>query len=135
MLVRREAGPFAAQGGVDLLRRREAWTYLCAHPWRRLHGFRARGPAAPPSPVAFFFHPRPPPPFPPPSASCSLPLRQTVNEYQMCIKELGATNPRCLQRARDYMSVCPSSWVAQWQGHVEAGNHMTVGTDFYIGKE
>ena len=57
--------------------------------------------------------------------------RQSVNEYQMCVKELGDSNPRCLQRARDYNTVCPKDWIATWKGHVEAGNHMTVGTQFY----
>lgn len=36
---------------------------------------------------------------------------QTVNEYQVCVEQRSKEDATCLQRARDYQSVCPAKWI------------------------
>ena len=36
---------------------------------------------------------------------------QTMNEYQVCVEQRGKEDVSCLQRARDYSSVCPAKWI------------------------
>jgi hypothetical protein len=36
---------------------------------------------------------------------------QTMNEYQVCAEQKGKEDVACLQKARDYHSVCPAKWI------------------------
>ena len=36
---------------------------------------------------------------------------QTMNEFQVCAEQKGKGDVACLQKARDYLSVCPQKWV------------------------
>lgn len=38
--------------------------------------------------------------------------RTAFNEYQLCADKRGKTDTVCLQRGRDYLSVCPEKWVS-----------------------
>ncbi len=40
----------------------------------------------------------------------------------------------CLQRGRDYSTVCPEKWVEDWKGELEKGVSMSVGTAFIKGE-
>ena len=42
---------------------------------------------------------------------CCLRGRTAFNEYQLCTEKRGKTDTVCLQRGRDYLSVCPEKWV------------------------
>jgi hypothetical protein len=42
----------------------------------------------------------------------------------------GAQDPSCLQRARDYVTVCPAKWIEDWKSQAEEGRNLTVGTTF-----
>ena len=33
-----------------------------------------------------------------------------LNEYQLCVEKRGRTDASCLQRGRDYGSLCPQKW-------------------------
>ena len=53
-----------------------------------------------------------------------------MNEYQLCVEKRGKSDVACLQRARDYSSVCPAKWVEDWKSQQEEGRSMLVGKDF-----
>jgi len=36
---------------------------------------------------------------------------QTMNEFQVCAEQKGKADVACLQKARDYHSVCPAKWI------------------------
>ena len=36
---------------------------------------------------------------------------QTMNEFQVCAEQKGKADVACLQKARDYHSVCPTKWI------------------------
>ena len=70
-------------------------------------------------------------PAPPRLASLRARLRRTaLNEYQLCVEKRGKEDPSCVQRGRDYGSMCPQKWVEDWKGDVAKGIGMTVGKDF-----
>jgi hypothetical protein len=37
---------------------------------------------------------------------------QTMNEYQVCAEQRGRDDVSCLQKARDYNTLCPAKWIA-----------------------
>ena len=52
------------------------------------------------------------------------------NEYQLCVDKRGKNDLMCLQRGRDYSTVCPEKWVQDFKDQADAGVSMTVGTAF-----
>ena len=36
---------------------------------------------------------------------------QTMNEFQVCAEQKGKEDVACLQKARDYHSMCPAKWI------------------------
>ena len=52
------------------------------------------------------------------------------NEYQLCVDRRGRGDLVCLQRGRDYSTVCPEKWVQDFKDQAEAGVSMTVGKAF-----
>ncbi len=61
----------------------------------------------------------------------SRPVRRTAfNEYQLCVEKRGRGDLLCLQRGRDYSTVCPEKWVEDWKDQTEAGVNMSVGNAF-----
>jgi hypothetical protein len=75
----------------------------------------------------------------PPPHHSSTPLpprarRTAFNEYQLCVERRGKEDIQCLQRGRDYSTVCPEKWVEDWKGDLERGVSMSVGTAFIKGE-
>ncbi len=60
--------------------------------------------------------------------------RTAFNEYQLCVERRGKEDIQCLQRGRDYSTVCPEKWVEDWKGDLERGVSMSVGTAFIKGE-
>ena len=58
------------------------------------------------------------------------PRRQAINEYQVCVYQKGAQDAACLQRGRDYNTVCPLKWIEDWKAQAEEGRNLTVGKTF-----
>lgn len=56
------------------------------------------------------------------------------NEYQLCAEKRGKDDLTCLQRGRDYTSVCPEHWVAKWKEDEDKGVSLSVGKGFVIEK-
>jgi hypothetical protein len=54
----------------------------------------------------------------------------SFNEYQLCVDKRGKNDLMCLQRGRDYSTVCPEKWVQDFKDQADAGVSMTVGTAF-----
>ena len=54
----------------------------------------------------------------------------TFNEYQLCVEKRGRGDLACLQRGRDYSTVCPEKWVQDFKDQADAGISMTVGKAF-----
>ena len=52
------------------------------------------------------------------------------NEYQLCVDRRGRGDLVCLQRGRDYSTVCPDKWVQDFKDQADAGVSMTVGKAF-----
>lgn len=53
---------------------------------------------------------------------CLFPFpRQSINEYQVCVYQRGAQDPACLQRGRDYATICPQKWIEDWKSQAEEG--------------
>ncbi len=50
-----------------------------------------------------------------------------MNEYQVCVQKRGEEDLACMQRARDYLSICPSKWVSDWKSQSEEGVNLTIG--------
>lgn len=50
------------------------------------------------------------------------------NEYQLCVEKRGRHDALCLQRGRDYSTICPSKWVENYVDSAERGVSMSVGT-------
>ena len=44
--------------------------------------------------------------------------------------ENAAPHRSCLQRGRDYSTVCPQKWVDDWKQQASEGRNLTVGTTF-----
>ena len=57
------------------------------------------------------------------------PCRTAFNEYQLCVDKRGKGDALCAQRGRDYVTVCPTKWVATWKDQIEAGTSMSVGKE------
>ena len=53
-----------------------------------------------------------------------------MNEYQLCIEKRGREDPSCVQRGRDYGSMCPQKWVEDWKEATGKNVGMTVGKGF-----
>ncbi len=79
----------------------------------------------------------------PASALSSIPLpsilsphgcRTAFNEYQLCVEARGRNDLTCLQRGRDYATVCPDKWVDDWKSDLEKGVSMSVGKAFVKGE-
>ena len=60
--------------------------------------------------------------------------RTAFNEYQLCVDKRGRNDVMCLQRGRDYSTVCPEKWVEDWKNDTEKGVSMSVGTSFIRGE-
>ena len=56
--------------------------------------------------------------------------RTAFNEYQLCVDKRGKADLLCLQRGRDYTSICPAKWIETWKGYAADGVSMSVGTAF-----
>jgi hypothetical protein len=69
-------------------------------------------------------------PRPPPSPPAPLRRRTAFNEYQLCVDKRSKEDALCLQRGRDYLTLCPAKWVETWKSQAEAGVSMSVGTAF-----
>lgn len=52
------------------------------------------------------------------------------NEFQLCVDKRGERDPLCLQRGRDYTTICPKKWVDDWKDQAEKGASMSVGTAY-----
>ena len=52
------------------------------------------------------------------------------NEYQLCVDKRGKGDLACLQRGRDYSTVCPDKWIQTFKDQQDAGISLTVGTAF-----
>jgi hypothetical protein len=52
------------------------------------------------------------------------------NEYQLCVDKRGKGDLVCLQRGRDYSTVCPEKWVQDFKDQHDAGISMTLGSAF-----
>ncbi len=72
----------------------------------------------------------PPPRAPAPPPFTRVPRRQAINEYQVCAYQKGAQDAECLQRGRDYSTVCPQKWIEDWKAQASEGRNLTVGTTF-----
>ena len=65
------------------------------------------------------------------AAAATVRLRRTAfNEYQLCVDKRGREDAVCLQRGRDYTSICPEKWVESWRDAATKGVGMSVGTAF-----
>ncbi len=42
----------------------------------------------------------------------------------------GSSDLLCLQRGRDYSTICPEKWVEDWKAETEKGINMSVGKVF-----
>lgn len=50
------------------------------------------------------------------------------NEYQLCVDKRGDKDALCLQRGRDYSTLCPEKWVDEYKESISSGTSMSVGT-------
>lgn len=53
--------------------------------------------------------------------------RTAVNEYQYCVKATSYSNPKCMQRRRDFVELCPGEWVETWQEQIDEDRFMGIG--------
>lgn len=51
------------------------------------------------------------------------------------MEKRGRQDVLCLQRGRDYSTVCPVKWLEEWKEQTDAGNNMSVGKSFLLSKE
>jgi len=56
--------------------------------------------------------------------------RTAFNEYQLCVEKRGAEDTLCLQRGRDYTTVCPEKWIENFKDADAKGVSMSVGKAF-----
>ena len=50
-----------------------------------------------------------------------------MNEYQYCVKATSFDNPKCMQRRRDFVELCPSEWVENWQDQIDEQKFLGIG--------
>ena len=58
-----------------------------------------------------------------------------MNEYQLCVEKRGREDPSCVQRGRDYGSMCPQKWVEDWKEATSKNVGMTGGKSFMSASE
>lgn len=57
------------------------------------------------------------------------------NEYQLCVEKRGEKDATCVQRGRDYSTLCPQKMVEAWKEHAAEGKSMSVGKAFFGDKK
>lgn len=65
------------------------------------------------------------------SLASHAPRRTAINEYQLCVEKRGREDASCVQRGRDYASLCPQKWVEDWKEQNGKGIGMTLGKEFF----
>eukprot|EP00929_Paragymnodinium_shiwhaense_P114858 TRINITY_DN83390_c0_g1_i1.p1 TRINITY_DN83390_c0_g1~~TRINITY_DN83390_c0_g1_i1.p1 ORF type:complete len:134 (+),score=35.49 TRINITY_DN83390_c0_g1_i1:28-402(+) len=65
-----------------------------------------------------------------PNVSCAGTCWTSLNEWQMCTKQLGEGAPECLQSFRDFQTLCPTEWVNSFREQASEGKYMGVAPIF-----
>jgi hypothetical protein len=63
------------------------------------------------------------------------PCRTAFNEYQLCVEKRDRKDPLCLQRGRDYSTICPVKWIESYKDALDKGISMSVGKEFFLEKK